>query len=39
MTKWQSLTAAVTLGAIAIGTVTAFNQPSYAQALLPSSVA
>lgn len=31
MTKWQSLTAAVTLGAIAIGTVTAFNQPSYAQ--------
>ncbi|MEG3926844.1 COP23 domain-containing protein [Microcoleus sp. T3_D1] len=31
MTKWQSLTAAVTWGAIAIGTVTAFNQPSYAQ--------
>jgi len=31
MNKWQSLTAAVTLGAIAIGTVTAFNQPSYAQ--------
>lgn len=31
MSKWQSLTAAVTLGAIAIGTVTAFNQPSYAQ--------
>jgi hypothetical protein len=31
MTKGQSLTAAVTLGAIAIGTVTAFNQPSYAQ--------
>lgn len=31
MTKWQSLTAAVTFGAIAIGTVTAFNQPSYAQ--------
>jgi hypothetical protein len=31
MTKWQSLTAAVTLGAIALGTVTAFNQPSYAQ--------
>ncbi|MEG4486640.1 COP23 domain-containing protein [Microcoleus sp. D2_18a_B4] len=31
MTKWQSLTAAVTLGTIAIGTVTAFNQPSYAQ--------
>ncbi len=31
MTKWQSLTAAVTLGAIAIGAVTAFNQPSYAQ--------
>jgi len=31
MTKWQSRTAALTLGAIAIGTVTAFNQPSYAQ--------
>lgn len=31
MIKWQSLTAAVTLGVIAIGAVTAFNQPSYAQ--------
>lgn len=31
MTKWQSRTAALTLGAIAIGAVTAFNQPSYAQ--------
>lgn len=31
MTKWQSRMAAMTLGAIAIGTVTAFNQPSYAQ--------
>lgn len=31
MTTRQSRTAALTLGAIAIGTVTAFNQPSYAQ--------
>jgi len=31
MTKWQSRTAALTLGALALGAVTAFNQPSYAQ--------
>jgi hypothetical protein len=31
MNKWQSLTAVVAMGAIAIGTAATFNQPSYAQ--------
>ncbi len=31
MNKWQSMTAVVAMGAIAIGTAATFNQPSYAQ--------